>query len=158
MSHSDIYMYIYIFIYVFVIFFRIVSFKKVHKAFWQFVCEEFVQQLNLLNNYEHPEAEWCIYVSITRPSLVQIMTCCLLGTKPLSEPILICNQLDPKKKKSVKYWLKFIHFLSRKCIGKWRPFSLGLNVLRHVQPIHMISSHGQWPGIMIGRHLSTMSP
>ena len=34
------------------------------------------------------EAEWCIYASINWPLLVQIMACCLIGTKPLSECML----------------------------------------------------------------------
>ena len=34
------------------------------------------------------EAEWRIYASITQPSMVQIMACRLVGTKPLSEPKL----------------------------------------------------------------------
>ena len=34
------------------------------------------------------EAEWCIYASVIKPSSVQIMTCHLLGVKPLSEPMM----------------------------------------------------------------------
>ena len=35
------------------------------------------------------------------------MACRLLSAKPLSEPMLKYNQLDPKKHNSVKYWSKF---------------------------------------------------
>ena len=38
--------------------------------------------------YQLIEAEWHIYALVILPSLVQIMACCLDGTKPLSEPIL----------------------------------------------------------------------
>ena len=34
------------------------------------------------------EAEWHIYSSVHKPSLVQIMACRLDGAKPLSEPVL----------------------------------------------------------------------
>ena len=34
------------------------------------------------------EAEWRIYASVNKPSLVQIMACRLDGAKPLSEPML----------------------------------------------------------------------
>ena len=34
------------------------------------------------------EAEWRIYASIKLPALVQTMACRLVGTKPLSEPML----------------------------------------------------------------------
>ena len=34
------------------------------------------------------EAEWCIYASVIYPSLVQIMACCPVTAKPLSEPMI----------------------------------------------------------------------
>ena len=34
------------------------------------------------------EADWRIYSSVNRPSLVQIMACRLVGAKPLSEPMM----------------------------------------------------------------------
>ena len=37
----------------------------------------------------------------TRPSLGQIMACCLLGVKLLSEPMLAYSQLVPKEQNSV---------------------------------------------------------
>ena len=51
---------------------------------------------------------------------VQIMTCCLDGAKPLSEPMLIHCQLDPKEHISMKFYLKFKYFHSRKCIWACR--------------------------------------
>ena len=43
----------------------------------------------------------------TKPTLVQIMACCLFGTKPLSEPMLIYCQLDPKWNiNGNKHWLR----------------------------------------------------
>ena len=34
------------------------------------------------------KAEWCIYASVNKPSLVQIMPCPLVGAEPLSDPML----------------------------------------------------------------------
>ena len=42
------------------------------------------------------------------PSLVQIMTSCLIGTKPVSESLLPYCHLDPKEHISVKFYQKFI--------------------------------------------------
>ena len=36
------------------------------------------------------EDEWRIYASVIKSSLVQITACCLVGAKPLSEPMLEC--------------------------------------------------------------------
>ena len=52
------------------------------------------------------------------PSLVQIMACRLFGDNPLSEPIMVYCQLKPKEHISMKFYLKFKGFHSRKCI--WR--------------------------------------
>ena len=41
------------------------------------------------------EAEWGIYAFVIWPSLVQMMACRLVGTKPLSEPILEYCWFDP---------------------------------------------------------------
>ena len=49
-------------------------------------------------------------------ALVQIMACRLDGTKPLSEPMVTYCQLEPKEHISMKFYLKFIYFHSRKCI------------------------------------------
>ena len=52
------------------------------------------------------------------------MACRLISTKPLSEPILPYCQLEPKEHISMKFYLKFKSFHSRKCTGKWRPLCL----------------------------------
>ena len=52
------------------------------------------------------------------PTLVQIMACRLFGAKPLSEPMLPYSQLDPKELISLKLYLKFRSFHSRKCTWK----------------------------------------
>ena len=44
------------------------------------------------------------------------MACCLVGTKPLSEPMMEYCQLDPWEQTSVEFQSKFIHFHSRKFI------------------------------------------
>ena len=49
------------------------------------------------------------------PTLVQIMAYHLLGATPLSEPMLPYCKLDPKEHISVKFYLKFKSFHSRKC-------------------------------------------
>ena len=53
------------------------------------------------------------------PTLVQIMTCCLFSTKPLSGPMLYYCQLDRWEQTSIKLYSKFKHFHSRKCIWKF---------------------------------------
>ena len=47
----------------------------------------------ILERYDHintlrPSDAYMIYVSVSYPSLVQIMACRLAGAKPLSEPML----------------------------------------------------------------------
>ena len=74
------------------------------------------------------------------PTLVQIMACRMLGAKPLSEPMLPYCQLGHKEHTciSVKSYLWCESFYPRKCSSaKWRPFYLGLNVLR---PLWKVSS------------------
>ena len=44
------------------------------------------------------------------PSLVQIMHCRLFGDNPLSEPMMVYFQLDPKEHISMKFYLKFRSF------------------------------------------------
>ena len=66
----------------------------------------------------------------TRSSLVQVMACCLFGTKPLPETMLTYCQLDSWEHISVKFESEFYHFHSRKCswkcrLPKWRPFCPG---------------------------------
>ena len=66
------------------------------------------------------------YVKPLRPSdaymrqqarswLAQIMACRLIGAKPLYEAMLLYCQLDPKEHTSVKFYLNFKRFHSRKC-------------------------------------------
>ena len=40
-------------------------------------------------------AEWCLYVSVNKPSLVQIMACHLVGAKLLTEPMLLYCLFQP---------------------------------------------------------------
>ena len=61
-----------------------------------------------------------IYESLNYPSLVQIMACCLVGTKPLSGPMLEYCLLYPWEQTSVEFQSEFKHFHSRKCIWKCR--------------------------------------
>ena len=58
-----------------------------------------------------------LYASINIPSLVQIMTCRLARAKSLSELMLEYCRLGPWEQTSVKFYSKFMHFLSRKCIS-----------------------------------------
>ena len=63
------------------------------------------------------------------------MACRLFGAKPSSEPMLPYCQLDPKECISLKFNLKFKSFHEKEMhfkmsSAKWRPFCLGLNVLR----------------------------
>ena len=51
----------------------------------------------------------------TGSTLVQIMA------KPLSEPVLIYCQLDPKEHISMKFYLKFKYFHSWKCVCEMAP-------------------------------------
>ena len=65
-------------------------------------------------------------------AFVQIMACSLLGTKPLSKPMLNYCQLDSWEQISVKFELEFYHFHSRKCtrncrLPRWRPLCPGGN-------------------------------
>ena len=57
---------------------------------------------------------------MTRPSLVQIMAWCWTSTKPLSELMMTYCQLDHKEHISMKYYLKFVSFPSRKCMWNYR--------------------------------------
>ena len=59
---------------------------------------------------------WNTYASEIKSSLFQIMACRLVGAKPLSETVLKYCQLGPWKQTPVKFWSKFKHFHSRKCI------------------------------------------
>ena len=56
----------------------------------------------------------------TGSALVQIMACRLDSAKPLSEPMLTYCEIDPKEHISMKFYLKFKYFYSRKCVCKCR--------------------------------------
>ena len=56
----------------------------------------------------------------TWSALVQIMACCLDSAKLLSEPVQTYCQLDPKEHASMKFYLKFKYFHSRKCVWTCR--------------------------------------
>ena len=65
----------------------------------------------------------------TMPSLVQIMACRLFGDNPLSEPMMVYCQFDPKGHIPMK--LKYKSFHSKKCrLQEWRPSCLGLSELK----------------------------
>ena len=71
----------------------------------------------------------------TGSALVQIMACRLDGARPLSKPMPTYGQLDTKEHISIKFYLKFIYFHSRKCIWtcclpKWQPFCPGGSELK----------------------------
>ena len=65
-------------------------------------------------------AEWRIYAWIISLTLVQIMACRLVGTKPLSEPMSESCWLNPQEQTSVNFQSNFLHFHSRTCILKPR--------------------------------------
>ena len=46
-----------------------------------------------------------IYISVKHTILLQILACCLFGTKPLSEPMMPYCQLDSTEHISVKFYL-----------------------------------------------------
>ena len=56
----------------------------------------------------------------TRSASVQIMACRLFGAEPLSGPMLEYCQLAHWEQISVKFYSKFKHFHSGKCIWKCR--------------------------------------
>ena len=72
---------------------------------------------------------------LTKPSLVQIMACRLVGAKLLSGPMLEYCLLDPMEQISMKFPSKYNTTISLKKIhlktssGKWWLFCLGLNML-----------------------------
>ena len=75
------------------------------------------------------------------------MTCCLFSAKPLSEPMLSSCQLDPKEHISVKFYVKFKSFHSKKCTWKYRLQNGGLNVL----------SNTELPHLQLGKHSAQYS-
>ena len=93
--------------------------------------------------------KWCIYIYIyihrwTMKTLVQIMACCLNGTKPSSKPMLTYHELDPWEQTPIKFYSKYISLIlkemymkmsSMKCwpsclSGQWAKLSGTSNTLR----------------------------
>ena len=75
-------------------------------------------------------------------------TCRLDCAKPLSEVMLTYYQLAPKEQSSVKFYLKFKYFHSRKCVWtcrlpNWQPFCSGGVELRN-QPRGNIMPRMKW--------------
>ena len=70
------------------------------------------------------------------PIFVRKMACRLSGAKPLSEPMLPYCQLDPKEYNSVNFYSTFKRMHLKMPSAKWRPFCLGLHVLRNVVTSH----------------------
>ena len=75
------------------------------------------QCLFIFNWTTHNQFQWNFYLlgpsdahmrHQTRPSWVQIMTCCLSGANPSSEPMLLYCQMDPWGHISVKSESKYI--------------------------------------------------
>ena len=48
------------------------------------------------------------------------MACRMVGAKPLSKPMLTYCQWEPKEPISMKFYLKFKYFHSRKCVWTYR--------------------------------------
>ena len=79
-----------------------------------------------MKQYMH---QWC-----NIPTLLQIMACHLFSAQLLPELMLPYCQLDPKKHISIKFYLQFKSFHSRKCtskcrLPKWPPSCPGVKVL-----------------------------
>ena len=66
------------------------------------------------------EAEWRIYASIDKPSLVQMMPCRMFGAKPLSELMLTYSQLNHQEYISVTFHWRFKYLCSSVCMWKCR--------------------------------------
>ena len=85
------------------------------------LCFSSLFQVKILQpNSWRPSDAYMHQYNIHVPTLLQIMACHLFGAKPLSEPMLPYCQLDPKEHISVKLYLKFKSFHSRKCTWKYR--------------------------------------
>ena len=82
------------------------------------------------------EAEWCIYASVQLPSSFHIMTCRLVGAKPLYKPLLdiinrsLRNQRIFNRNPNISLKKMYIKMTS----AKWQLFCLGLNVLTDIVP------------------------
>ena len=86
-------------------------------AFERVVCEtaSILSRPQCVNTMSPSEVIMC---EQTRPSFVQIRACRLLGTKPLSEPLLDCCYLDHWEQTWVKFELKYENFHTWKWIWK----------------------------------------
>ena len=78
-----------------------------------------------------------IWQQETKSSLVQIMACCLCGTKPSSEPVLTFCENEPLATKFSEILFEILRFSFKKmnskmCSANRQPFCLGLNVLKQV--------------------------
>ena len=76
------------------------------------------------------------------------MACCLVGTNPLSEPVLEYRYLDPWELNFSEiliemyiYSFKKMHF---KMSWNWWPFYLGINVLKYYLWLAAILLRGEW--------------
>ena len=80
----------------------------------------------------HPPTSSAAYMHLwIRSALVQIMTCRLIGAKPLSEPMLGYCQLDRRNKLLIIFQFKYKLFIDEN-LPKWWPFSLGKGELKHI--------------------------
>ena len=88
-----------------------------------------------------------------RQSLIQIMVCRLLGTKPFPEPMLGYCQLQTQGSNINETRIEIQAFAFRKMhlkisFRKWRPFCLGLNMLNIKQTsYHQISGRSDILGM-----------
>ena len=101
---------------------------------YEYGDEKYYQHMRVIKSLKPSDA----YVRHQpRPSLVQIMSWRLFGTKPLSEPMMYYCHSDPEEEASVKLYSKFTYFhcknaleqvvwkmtaiLSRpKCVKMWK--------------------------------------
>ena len=96
---------------------------------WHFigVLSHYGDVINSMNPRDAHMRHW-----IESP-LTPVMGWCLLGAKPLPEPILIYKHVHPKEHIAVKFFLKIHTFPLKKCIcnwyAKWWSSCLGLNML-----------------------------
>ena len=105
---------------------------------------------------------WCHGFNLLRPgdaymhciicwtilTLVQIIVCCLDGTKPLSKPMLTYCQLGCQGTIRIKIHKLSLKIIHKKISVKWRPSCLGLNVLRGAKLSTGIMLNVQDRGIM----------
>ena len=75
----------------------------------------------------HTEAEWLIYVSENKSTLIQITVCCILGANPLSELVLAYYWLNLWEQISVKFESNWNNFHAKilnlkRMSATWRPF------------------------------------